>query len=163
VEEVYAQARGGLRDDESAVLTARMANGVLVSAAFSERTSHEIELEIAGRNGRLRLSCLRFDGLEWYGQADIPGSVRTRLRHFGHLLRELPRGLWTMRHGGDYRLSFRGLWRHFLDAIRNDAPVGATLEDGRRAVQVVLAAAESASSGQPVVVGQAARYVQPLT
>jgi predicted dehydrogenase len=162
VEEVYAQARSGLRDDESAVLTGRMANGVLVSAAFSERTSHEIELEIAGRNGRLRLSCLRFDGLEWYAQADVPGNLRTRLRHLAHLLREFPRGLWTMRHGGDYRLSFRGLWRHFVDAVREDSPVGATLEDGRRAVQVVLAAAESASSGQPVAVGHAARGVQSL-
>ncbi|HJX39646.1 MAG TPA: hypothetical protein VJ714_13685 [Anaerolineae bacterium] len=37
-----------------------------------------------------------------------------------------------------------------------------TLHDGRRALQVALAAAKSASAGQPVRVQQAPREITPL-
>src|SRR5262249_36826400 len=47
VEEVHARVRHGTREDEAAVVSGRLANGVLASAAASERTSHEVEVEIS--------------------------------------------------------------------------------------------------------------------
>jgi myo-inositol 2-dehydrogenase/D-chiro-inositol 1-dehydrogenase len=160
VEEVHARVRHGTREDEAAVVSGRLANGVLASAASSERTSHEVEVEISGRDGRLRLSCLRFDGLAWYSHASIPGKAWTRLRQLGHFLKEFPRGLREMSRGGDYMDSYRAHWGHFLEVVRGRTPPGATLEDGRRALEVVLAAAESASTGQPVAIGKAPSYIR---
>jgi predicted dehydrogenase len=53
-------------------------------------------------------------------------------------------------------------WRYFIDAIQQDASVECTLEDGRRALQVVLVAVESASLGKAVKVAQAPRRIMPL-
>jgi predicted dehydrogenase len=53
------------------------------------------------------------------------------------------------------------MWRHFAHAIRHDAPVECSLEDGRRTLQVLLAIVESTSRGQPVRVAEAARGVTP--
>ena len=58
--------------------------------------------------------------------------------------------------------SYKAEWRHFVDSIQNDTPVECTLEDGRRALQVVLAAVESASKRQPVEVCRAPRKLMPI-
>ena len=67
----YSKSEHGL--DETVSVSAQMANGVPVSAFFSEQTSDANELEILGRKGRLRLSIYEFDGL--YFQ-----SILSRLR-----------------------------------------------------------------------------------
>ncbi len=162
VEEIFALSRFDGLSDETATVSARMTNGVLASAFFSERTSHDIEVEIYGRKGRLRLCCQHFDGLQWHPLTSVPGSVRTRLRGMAHSLRELPRGILNMRYGS-YLSSYREEWRHFARAIRTGTPVESTLEDGRRALQVVLAAAESASLGVRVQVSRASRTLLPVT
>ena len=64
IERITAFARGGVREDEGAVISARMSNGVLVSGEFSERSPHEIEIVVSGRGGSIRADCLRFDGIE---------------------------------------------------------------------------------------------------
>lgn len=56
--------------------------------------------------------------------------------------------------GGDFIASYRAEWRHFIDCIQRDTKPQCTMEDGRRALQVVLAAIESASSGKPVRIAQ---------
>jgi myo-inositol 2-dehydrogenase / D-chiro-inositol 1-dehydrogenase len=161
IEQIFALSRAGKREDETAVVSARMENGVVVSAVFSKRTSHEIELEVCGREGRLKISCLRFEGLELYSMQDVPGSIRTRLKRLVHLLQELPRGLSKMCRGGDYLDSYRSQWCHFVHSIQNDAPVECTLEDGRQALQAALASVESASRQQPVTVRQSSRRITP--
>ena len=50
-----------------------MNNGMLASGLFSETTPHEIEVEICGSAGRVRLSCLRFDGFEFLPADAAPG------------------------------------------------------------------------------------------
>ena len=152
VEEIFAITRSEQADDESATVTARMANGVLVTSIFSERTTDNGEVEIYGQAGRLQVSCYRFDGLEYFSPSNLPGDVRTRLRKIGHTLKELPQGALRMRQGGDFIASYRAEWRHFIDCIQQDTPTESTLEDGRRALQVALAAVKSASLGQPVKV-----------
>ena len=157
VEEILATSRSGPWDDETATVTARMANGVLVTSAFSERTNENNEIDIYGQAGRLHVSCYHFDGLECFSSSSFPGDGRTRLRQTAHALKELPRGIWGMRKGGDFLASYGAQWRHFMAAIRDDTPVECSLEDGERALQVVLAAAASAALRQPIKIANGAR------
>ncbi len=161
VEEVFAGSRAGVRDDEAAVVTARLSDGTLASASFSERSSHQITIEICGDAGRLRVDCLRFDGLEHYSLASLPGSARVRIGQLAHTLRELPRGLATSRYGADYLESYRRQWVHFAAVIRRGIPVGCSLDDGLEALRVVMAATESATRRQPVLVKRAVRSILP--
>ncbi len=150
VEEVFAMSRSGAWDDDAATVTARMANGVLASSIFSERTRAGNELEIYGQGGHLLVSCYRFDGLECVSSSHAPGGIRSRLRHIAHTLKELPVGVLKLGQAGDFIASYRSEWRHFIDAIRKDTPIESTLGDGWRALQVVLAAVESSLLGLPV-------------
>ncbi len=162
VEEVFAIARHGERDDENAIVTAVLANGVLACARLSERTAHDTHLEICGSEGRLRVSGQRFDGFETYGLQETEGGGRPRLRAMERLVRELPRGIARSRHQGDYGDSYKGSWRHLLEAVRTCQPVECSVEDGREALRVVLAAAASASSGQPVRISAAPPDLIPV-
>ncbi len=150
IEELSAYTVDDRWEDEAAVVSGRMTNGVLVSAVLSERASHETELEIAGKQGRLRVACIRFDGLEYYATDTMPSSAAARLGRIAHFVKELPRALPRMHRAGDYRTSYRDEWRHFVDCLRTGAPVESTLEDGRRTLAAVLAAAESAVTGRAV-------------
>lgn len=160
VSEVFGYSRSGARDDESAALVARFENGMMGSGVFSERTSHEIELEICGDQGRLRLSCLKFDGLSFFTHRDIPGCIWTRLSQGFHTLKELPKGLMVMWRGGDYRDSYRREWLHFIESIRADSPVLCTLEEGHRALEIVLTAVEAIKLNRPIKVTQAPNTIQ---
>jgi len=55
-----------------------------------------------------------------------------------------------MPQGGDFIDSYRVGWQHCVDAIRQDTRPECTLEEGRRALQVVLGAKESLALGRPV-------------
>jgi predicted dehydrogenase len=65
-------------------------------------------------------------------------------------LLELPRLVGQFRRGGDYVATYAGEWRHFADAILRDVPLESTLEDGRRALEIVLAALEASETGRAV-------------
>jgi len=162
VESVFAVSRSGLWEDETVSVTARLTNGVLATATCSERTGENNEVEVYGRGGRLQVSCYRFDGLEYFPQGSIPGNGKARIEAILRTVKELPGSLVRLRHGGDVLASYREQWRHFLGAIRHDGPLDCTVEDGRRALEVVFAAMASASSGQPVVVAQAPGQVTPV-
>ncbi|HYP52920.1 MAG TPA: Gfo/Idh/MocA family oxidoreductase, partial [Pyrinomonadaceae bacterium] len=154
LEEVFASGRSA-EDDAACVFTARTSRGRLVSSVFCEGTAEAHEIELYGARGRLRVSCYRFDGLEQTnGHA---GSPRQRLRGGARLLRELPAALLRARHGGDVMDSYKAQWENFAAAVRRDADddtdAGATLEDGRRALAVALAAARSAETRQMSEVG----------
>lgn len=150
VAEVYAASSSEQWPDATASVTARMANNVLATGFFSEQTSDNNEIEIYGRNGRLRVSLYRFDGLEHFSLDSQPGGVAVRVKKLQTDLKELPKGIAIMRQGGDYKMSYRSEWLHFIDTIQSDHPVKASLDDGKRAVQIVLAAIESSTTNQPV-------------
>lgn len=137
-------------DESTVIVTARLANGVLASSTFSEGESRNDEIEIYGQAGRLKISCYRFDGFEYFPPAVHPGDMKTRLQLAAQTFKELPQGLLRMRHGGDFIDSYRVGWQHCVDAIRQDTRPDCTLEEGRRALQVVLAAKESLALGRPV-------------
>jgi predicted dehydrogenase len=63
-------------------------------------------------------------------------------------------GLLRLCRGGAMLASFQAEWRHFSDAIQNDTPVECTLENGRRALLIVLAATRSAALNRPVKVAE---------
>jgi predicted dehydrogenase len=155
VEEIFVMSRSGQWDDETVAITARMANGLLANTVISQGTGGSYEVEICGQGGRLQLSCYRSAGLEFSLTAGRQGKLRTPLQKTVRLLKELPQAVLVTRQGGPYLASYRAEWQHFIDCIKRDTPVESTLEDGRRALQVVLAAAVSASRGQPVKVQNA--------
>jgi predicted dehydrogenase len=140
---------------------ARLTNGVLATAYFSESTTEHNEMQVFGQAGSLHLSLYRFDGLEYAPLFAAPGDIRYRLQRLARSLKQLPRAVHHFRRGGEYYASFVAQWRHFADSIQEATPVECTLEDGRRALQIALAAAESASTGQPVRVEQAPREITP--
>ena len=142
-------------EDETSTVSAQMANGALASAVFTFKTSPASEVEIYGEAGRLYLSCYRFDGLEFFPHSIYPGNIADRVKKTLAAVKELPHAIRTARLGGDFQSTFCGLWRHFLDCIRRDHPSECTLQDGKRAVEIALAAVKSASSGEPVNIQEA--------
>jgi myo-inositol 2-dehydrogenase/D-chiro-inositol 1-dehydrogenase len=161
VEEVFAVSRSERWDDETVTVTARLANGVLATSVFSTCTSEGHELELYGRAGRLTVSLLGFGDVALLPSGADPRSVGVGLKGIRRAMRGFPQRAMRARLGGDYVLSYRDEWEHFVEAIRGDAPPESTLEDGRRALQVALAAIESASRGAPVRVDDAVRQVIP--
>jgi predicted dehydrogenase len=151
IEEVYAQSRHGEGDDESATIDMRCTNGVLASCAFSEHTSDANEIELIGREGRLAFSIYRFDSLAM----TFPGRSVGRAGSALASLKALPECWPILRRGGDFLETYRREWLAFIDVIRRDRPVAATVADGLAALRVVLAATASASAGRPVAVSDA--------
>lgn len=162
VEEIFAMSRSEESDDEVVSTVARMANGVLASSSFVERTGSRYEMEILGLRGRLQISCFRFDGLRFFPASNRPGDPRVRLGGIANTLKEFPRAL--LRRGGlnDYYASFLDEWKHFIKSVRESKPPDCTLVDGWHAMQIVLAATESASLGRPVRIAEAPNNVQPV-
>jgi predicted dehydrogenase len=149
--EVYASCD---ERDETSIVTLKMDEGVQVSTALSEGTAEGHELEFYGERGWLRVSCYRADGVERLDAGQYAGSVRSRLDNMTRTLRALPRVLAQARNGGDYVNSYAEEWRHFADALRGRAEVSATLEDGRRALEIALAAIESSRTGRALKIDE---------
>jgi predicted dehydrogenase len=149
--EVYASSD---EREETAVVSLKTDGGVQVSASFSEGTCEGHELEFYGERGRLRVSCYRADGFERLDAGQYAGSPRARFDSMSRTLRALPRVIAQARKGGDYVNSYAEEWRCFADAVRGRAETGATLEDGRRALEIALAALESTRTGRAVKVDE---------
>ncbi|OEU63012.1 MAG: hypothetical protein BBJ57_11460, partial [Desulfobacterales bacterium PC51MH44] len=150
VEKVYAVTRSHEWEDLSATIIAQMEDGVVISAVFCEQTSAANEIEIIGRQGKLFISGYRFDGLRFKPFSGLPGSFLSRLQEITRTLKHVPDAISSIHRGGEHHSTFREEWRHFCQVVRGEAEPKCTLEDGRRAVQVVLAAAESDRIGRPV-------------
>jgi myo-inositol 2-dehydrogenase/D-chiro-inositol 1-dehydrogenase len=153
VEEIYASS---LSEGETAIVAARLNGGTQVVSAFSEGTGENHEIEIYGERGWLRVSCYRADGLEQFGAAEYPDALMTRLRGLTRTLLKVPRMIRQSRRGGDYVASYEEEWRHFVGAITHDSPVASTLTDGRRALEIALAAWEANTTKRAIRLGQTA-------
>ena len=118
-----------------------------MSAAVSQRTVSHNTIEVFGERGSLRFSCYHADSLE---VSSTGGPVRGAWRRLRPLLDKaarLPAALKSARQGGDFSLSYRHEWERIVQALHAGGPMPATVEDGRAAVRVVLAAAGSAAEG----------------
>jgi myo-inositol 2-dehydrogenase / D-chiro-inositol 1-dehydrogenase len=150
IEEIFATTRSGKWEDECATVTASLAGGVLANGLFAVHTGKTNEVEVFGREGSLSYSFYRFDSFRYKRGDDRTDGLRVRINETVKALGEAPEGFFRLRNGGDFIASFQAEWRHFYNAIRNDSPVQCTFEDGRRALEAVLAAVKSTSLGRPV-------------
>jgi myo-inositol 2-dehydrogenase/D-chiro-inositol 1-dehydrogenase len=162
VDEVVAYRSAHDAGVECGTVSAVMANGALVTSSFSHGVTDANEVEICGRNGRLRFSCYRSGSFRVHENSAPQGGVRTRLSEVIGAVKNAPYAASQWYRGGDMIASYRGEWQHFIDAIRNDTPIQGSLEAGRSALQVALAAVESAACGQPLRVARAPRALTPM-
>ncbi|HJR75704.1 MAG TPA: Gfo/Idh/MocA family oxidoreductase [Nitrospiraceae bacterium] len=146
VQEISVSGRSERWQDEAAVVSARMTNGVLVSSVFASGTSESHEVECYGEAGRLSVSCYQCDGLRIF-----TGEIRG----FSGLVRAaaakataLPWMMNRMRIGGEVFASYDAQWRHFLDCVQTGKPAACSVQDGKRAVDLAVAATESLLTGQ---------------
>ena len=161
VDDVFAASRRGRADDEVTLVTAHLQGGALAQAFGSDLTSPSNEVVIYGEEGSLLLDLYRFDGLVLSGLHDLPGAPKTRLRRMAASAGQFARSLGELRSGGLFDATYGSEWRRFAAAVRGDGRPACTFEDGRRALQIALAAAESASLGRPVRVADAVPTVTP--
>jgi len=147
VEEVFAAAHAG---DVGAAVTARMADGALVQTTLSERTTPTHSVEILGTQASLRLRLTHFDGFELMPAGQEDSAPAVRVRHLRRTLRRLPRAVVELRTGGHFASSYAEQWRRFAAAARKGIATAPSFEDGRRALEISIAAVRSASTGEPV-------------
>jgi myo-inositol 2-dehydrogenase / D-chiro-inositol 1-dehydrogenase len=162
VDEVFAVSRRGSGEDELAHVTARMHGGALVHGFGSDRTSTSNGVAVYGEVGSLHVDLYRFDGLVYSSLRDLPGAPRTRLRRMAASAVQLSRSLGELRSGGLFDATYPTEWRRFAAALRGDGRPASTFEDGRRALQIALAAAESTTLGRPVKAAESSPTVTPV-
>jgi predicted dehydrogenase len=127
-----------------AALAGRLSDGTPVSATVSMLAGANQELVVYGTEATLRVRGDRYDGLELVPAGRLPGDPGMRLRAGVRRARELPGALRSRRAGGDLRAAFAAQWRAFAAAIRGEAPLEVTLDDGLRALEAVVAAQRAA-------------------
>jgi len=154
VKTVYADSRSQLFEDQTSVLTARMANDVLATSSFCQNTSDSNNIEVFGQRGRLVFSCYRADSLAVFSTSDLQGGMSIRLKRIAQIVGKFPLLMQAALQGGDYMHSYRTQWRSFIDSIFRNKPLPCNFEDGHRSLQVVLSAIESVKRGQPVNIGE---------
>jgi predicted dehydrogenase len=147
VEEVSASSAPS---DETATFIARMEDGAQVVSAFSEGTGENHAVEVYGARGWLRVCLYRADGLEQFSAGQYPGAMRTRLHKLTRTFFDLPRIVQRTMRGGDQVASYAEEWRQFVRAITRDSPIECTLSDGRRALEIALAAWEASATKHAV-------------
>ena len=134
-------------DDESFAVAGRMRGGVPVSALFSHRTAQVNEVEIHGDAASLRVS--PFSVPRVLAITTAPWTFRAKLADLRSTM-SLVQTMQGRRVGGFYVGSFVAEWRHFAEAVTRGTAVETGLDCGRRLLQVILAAAASATEGRAV-------------
>ena len=135
-------------DQDVARLTLTMRNGCDVQAYFSFRTGPADYLELIGDRGTLRVdryrSRLEVRTARRVGYGMRTSWVRPSAALASLTLRRLARP--------SYEPSFRSSLAAFVDRLRGKPGPLATVEDGVRSLAVVLAAEQSARTGERVLV-----------
>ncbi len=162
VEEVFAFGRRDRGEDQTVAVVARTRGGVVAEALVSDGTATSNEVALYGERGALHLDLYRSDGLRLVGRHDLPGAPRTRLRQLLGAARQVGANLGEIRRGGAFDATYEAEWTAFAEAIRLDRDPQPSLDDGRRSLQIVLAAAHSVSTGEPVRVADAPSTLTPV-
>ena len=150
VESVDAAARSTEFDDQTAAFQARMTNGALVSSAVSQRSASHNLVELFGSRGTIRLSCYHADSLEVTIVGSRSSGAWRRLRPMLIKAGRIPAVLRAARGGGDVQMSYTHEWQRVLDALPTGGAMPATVEDGRQAAAIILAALRSSEERRPV-------------
>jgi len=142
VQELSAWCRSDDWHDEAAVISARMANGILVSSVFAHGTVDDHQLELYGSKGKLQVSLYRHDGLQFFRHGE--NRLTTTFHRLAGMTRTLPAAIAALKNGGEIFSSYDAQWKHFYDCVRTGARIDCTVEDGLRATELSAAAVESA-------------------
>lgn len=154
VDEVFASARGEGNDDQTVTLNARLQGGALAVSGFSHCAAEAHEIEVYGRQGRVGASPYRFDGFELAPAWSFSGDLRSRARGLLRTIRALPGAISSAPRGGSLLDSYRAEWQYFAGCAVNGIAAESSFDDGRRALELVLAAIESSRTGRPVDVAR---------
>jgi myo-inositol 2-dehydrogenase/D-chiro-inositol 1-dehydrogenase len=149
-EEIHARSISGHIEDEDVSLTLKMSNGVLSSSVFSYRSGNSNEIEICGDSGSLRIALYDGDGFEIRANSSAPDGLISMIGRPFQKIVQIAANADTLKYGGIFKESYHNEWRSFADSVIRDREVECDLEDGRRALEIALAAIESASAGIPV-------------
>ena len=147
---VSAYAVPGRTEDDVAVVTAQMRGGALATIVVLDSAVVSHELTVYGSRAAARLDLCRFDGFSIETSAHLPGSPRARLNRARTTLSDPKGSARAIRRGGDHLLTYEDEWRAFAEIVRRDLPARPSIADGRAALEVALAAIESAVTGAPV-------------
>jgi predicted dehydrogenase len=150
VEAVHADTRSSAFDDQTATMQVRMAGGVLVTGAVSQRSVSHNVVEVLGSRGSLSFSCYHGDSLTVAATGVPRTGMSRRIRPLLAKAAELPGAFQAARAGGDFRMSYVREWEGVVEAIASGGPPPATLHDGRQAAAVLHAALRSAKEGRAV-------------
>ena len=148
VHEVRANITSQRVEADTATLELRLANGLLVQSFFSTSSVDDDRFEIYGRNSKLSID--RYNS--W--AVEITPSKRnpTRIHRFSRAMTRFPRSRFAIRKflGKGREPSFAAALKHFVTAAQNGQQVRPNLEDGFHSLAVIIAAEESARTGDPV-------------
>lgn len=150
VAEVTAFSRDDDGDDVTATVSGRMRSGALVSSLFGNRAAEEHAIEIFGEAGRAAAALYRTDGVRFGTSGTFAGALASRLDGAIGALAVAPRALADYRLGGVYLASYVSLWDAVARTLGDGVPAVATLDDGRRALAIALAALHSAREGRSI-------------
>ncbi|HZR84535.1 MAG TPA: Gfo/Idh/MocA family oxidoreductase [Candidatus Binatia bacterium] len=154
IDEVFAWQRSEAgAEGRTATITGRLRSGALAVSAFSQCAAEAHEMEVYGQHGRLSVSPYRFDGYALSVGTSFSGDLGRRAGDLVRAVRALPGALASAERRGSFLASYRATWRHFADRAREGIPTESTFDDGRRALEIVVAATESIRTGRPVNVG----------
>ncbi len=152
VVEVFAMGRSRRRDDDGAVVTARLRGGAIVTAVVLDESAVTHRVMLYGTEGCVEVDLLRFDGFSRQTVEEYPGSVPARWRRARQRLADPGGDLRAIWRGGDFDAAYRLEWEHFVEVARGKVEPGATLRDGRAALAIAEAAARSLETGAPALV-----------
>jgi predicted dehydrogenase len=123
---------------------------VLASVVMAEAPASASEVRCVGERGSLELDLYAFDGLVRRAAGHLSGAAGTRARAALRAPLKLPAALRAARRGGVFRDAYTEQWRALGRAAGGGEPGAlATLEDGRRAVELALALAERTGAAGP--------------
>jgi predicted dehydrogenase len=143
VEDVFADSRCERADDDTTLVTARMRRGTLVHAFGSDLSPLSNEVLVYGEKGSVHVDLYRLDGLVFSGVGEMPS-------------------LGEQGSGALWDESYTAQWRSFAAAARGSGRPASTFEDGRRALQIALAAAQSASLRRRIKVADVPVIAPPI-
>lgn len=159
VTRVTAQVRSMRSEEDTATLTLRLANDVLVQSSFSLSAVEDDRIEIYGVAGKLVVDHYRSLTVErvpiqakrFHQLASLGRSLQT-LAHFPYLVQKL-RSPW-------HEPSFHLALTQFVRAIRYHQPVTPSFWDGYQTQRVLAAAEQSMQTGQLTPLSTP-RYAEP--
>ena len=151
VARVSACAVPGRTEDDVAVVTAQMRGGALATIVVLDSAVVSHELTVYGSRAAARLATSAASTASRSRRAHTcPGPPRARLNRARTTLSDPKGGMRAIRRGGDHLLTYEDEWRSFAEIVRRDLPAQPSIADGRAALEVALAAIESADTGAPV-------------